>query len=131
MKNRWLHRMKVINSLCNIKGYFVSEFPIDFDLFIVKNSPERSSSTVLKNYTKIWWLCACSKKHNNVRMSNHFHHCTFIFELVKLFLLNNLELDLLNGNLCLFPSSFVNYSVSSFTYLFVKFQIFILNFKVC
>ena len=56
-------------------------------------------------------------------MSNNFHHCAFIFKLLKFVLLNNLSFDLFDGDNSMLPASPIDNTVSTFRQLFIVGQL--------
>ena len=56
-------------------------------------------------------------------MSDDFHHCAFIFELLKFVLLDNLSFDLFNGDNSMLPASPIDNTVSTFRQLFIVGQL--------
>ena len=80
---------------------------------IMKQTPEGAPRTILENDAEVGCLGTSSQEQHNVGMPDDLHDSALILELFQLVLLDDLALDLLDGNNRVLPAAPVHDSITS------------------
>ena len=73
-----------------------------------------SSSTVLQNNAQVRLSCTSTKEENNIGMSDDLHNGAFVFEFLKLVLLDNFAFDFFDSHNSMLPTSTIDDTIATF-----------------
>lgn len=114
MQDGLLRRVQIVDAFSNVESELFSVVPSHLDLHVVQQTPKRAPRAVLKHDAQVGLACARAQEENDIGVPNNFHHGAFVFEFLKLVLLDDFSLDLLDGDHCMLPTASVYDTIATF-----------------
>lgn len=123
MQDGLLRRMEIVYAFGDVECELLAVVPRHLDLHVMQETPQGSTGAILKHDAQVGLSSASSKEEHNVWMADDLHDRTLILELLKFVLLDNLALDLLNGDDGVLPATAVHDTVATLRQLTVVAEI--------